>query len=70
MNIEHIAVWARDIEMLRAFYEKYFAASSSLKYTNETKGFSSYFLSAEWVHYRFVTRHVADQPHRLSSASL
>jgi lactoylglutathione lyase len=44
MNIEHIAIWAKDIEILRAFYEKYFGASSSHRYGNDKKGFASYFL--------------------------
>jgi hypothetical protein len=26
MNIDHVGVWARDMEALRAFYEKYFGA--------------------------------------------
>ena len=34
MNIEHIAVWAKDLERLRQFYETYFKESSNAKYTN------------------------------------
>ena len=45
MKVEHIAIWAKDIEKLRQFYEKYFDARSNEKYTNTEKGFSSYFLS-------------------------
>ena len=45
MKIEHIAIWAKDIERLRQFYEKYFDARSNKKYTNSEKDFSSYFLS-------------------------
>ncbi|MBM6994021.1 MAG: VOC family protein [Prevotella sp.] len=45
MKIEHIAVWADDIELLRTFYTKYFGLTSSEMYTNEKKGFHSYFLS-------------------------
>lgn len=47
MKIEHIAIWSRDIENLKSFYEKYFNATSNDKYINPTKGFSSYFLSFE-----------------------
>ena len=47
MKIEHIAVWAKDIEGLKVFYETYFGAQSNDKYTNPAKGFSSYFLSFE-----------------------
>ena len=45
MNIEHIALWAHDLEILKAFYETYFGASANQKYTNHSKGFSSYFLA-------------------------
>ncbi len=47
MNIDHVGLWARDMEALRAFYEKYFGAQANEKYTNTTKGFSSYFLTFE-----------------------
>ena len=45
MPIHHIAIWTRDLEALRTFYETYFAASCGPKYTNPQKGFESYFLS-------------------------
>ncbi|MEZ0539395.1 VOC family protein [Fibrella arboris] len=45
MHIEHLALWVRDLEAMRAFYERYFQATANQKYTNPTKGFSSYFLS-------------------------
>ena len=45
MKIGHVAIWSKDIESLKAFYEKYFNAQSNDKYMNPTKGFSSYFLS-------------------------
>ena len=45
MKIEHVAIWARDIEKLKNFYVRYFGASSNKKYTHEGKIFSSYFLS-------------------------
>lgn len=47
MRIEHLAIWASDLEGLRNFYMKYFGMKSNEKYTNEKKGFSSYFLSFE-----------------------
>ncbi len=47
MKIEHVAVWTRDLERLRAFYETYFNAQAGAKYTNPNKGFESYFLSFE-----------------------
>ena len=47
MHIEHLAIWTRNLEGLRAFYETYFGAKIGNKYTNPQKGFSSYFLSFE-----------------------
>jgi len=45
MRIEHIALWTRDIERLRAFYERYFRATAGARYENPRKQFQSYFLS-------------------------
>lgn len=45
MQIEHIAIWCKDIEVQKNFYIKYFNAASNTKYINNTKGFQSYFLS-------------------------
>ena len=45
MKIEHIAIWSEDIEVLKAFYEKYFKARANQRYENPAKGFSSYFLT-------------------------
>ena len=45
MKIEHIAIWVQDLEVMKAFYQQYFNVSSSKKYVNEAKNFSSYFLS-------------------------
>lgn len=45
MKLEHVALWARDIERMRAFYEKYFDGRSSPKYENQRKRFTSYFLT-------------------------
>jgi len=44
LRIEHIAVWAEDLETLRAFYENYFGAEASAKYRNGRTHFESYFL--------------------------
>ena len=44
MQIAHVAVWVKDLERIRAFYEKYFAVSSSELYQNKKTGFKSYFL--------------------------
>lgn len=45
MHIEHIAIWVKDLEKMRIFYEKYFNGKSNEKYRNEKKGFESYFIS-------------------------
>jgi lactoylglutathione lyase len=45
MILEHVAIWTDNLEVLRDYYMKYFNAASNEKYTNEQKGFESYFLS-------------------------
>lgn len=45
MRIDHIALYCRDLENMRQFFERYFDARSSQKYHNQKTGFSSYFLS-------------------------
>lgn len=47
MKIEHIAIWVRDLERMKSFYEKYFHANAGALYHNKAKDFSSYFLSFE-----------------------
>lgn len=47
MKLEHVAIWAEDIDKLRSFYETYFCAHSNKKYINPEKKYSSYFLSFE-----------------------
>ncbi len=47
MKIEHIAIWAENIELLREFYMKYFCMRSNDMYVNPRRQFSSYFLSFE-----------------------
>ena len=45
MKIEHLAIWVKDLEGMRSFYELYFGAKAGAKYHNPKKNFSSYFLS-------------------------
>jgi len=47
MTLEHVAIWTDNLELLKAYYLKYFQANSNHKYTNPIKGFESYFLSFE-----------------------
>ncbi|MBQ4913285.1 VOC family protein [Maribacter sp. MMG018] len=44
MKIEHIAIWVKDLELMRNFYEKYFNAIAGELYHNPQKEFTSYFL--------------------------
>lgn len=47
MKVEHIAIWVRDLEKMKAFYLHYFDLTANEKYHNQQKNFSSYFLSFE-----------------------
>ena len=45
IKIEHLAIWVRDLDAMRHFYETYFGASAGELYHNPKKHFTSYFLS-------------------------
>lgn len=45
MKIEHIAIYVKNLEASKLFYEKYFNAKSNEKYRNPKTQFESYFLS-------------------------
>lgn len=45
MRIEHLALWVKDLEGMKIFYEQYFGAHAGDKYHNPNKHFTSYFLS-------------------------
>ena len=46
MKVEHLALWTRDVERLRAFYERWFGVRASGRYESATTpGFASYFLT-------------------------
>ena len=47
MILEHVAIWSKDIEKLKAFYCRYFGAVSNELYHNASKSFKSYFLNFE-----------------------
>lgn len=47
MKIDHIAIWTKDLEGMKLFYEKYFQVRASEKYFNPNKNFESYFLRFE-----------------------
>jgi lactoylglutathione lyase len=44
IKIEHVAIWSKDIERLRIFYEKYFGAQANDMYFNPNKQLQTYFL--------------------------
>ena len=44
-KIEHVAMWVKDLEKMKTFYETYFSADAGEKYHNERAHFTSYFLS-------------------------
>ncbi len=45
MKIEHVALYANDLEKTRNFFLKYLGARSNEGYHNQKTGFRSYFLS-------------------------
>lgn len=45
MKLDHVAIWAADIESMRGFYTTYFDARSNPRYENARKRFTSYFLT-------------------------
>lgn len=47
MKIEHAAMYVKDLEAARAFFEKYLGAKAGEAYHNKRTGFRSYFLSFE-----------------------
>jgi lactoylglutathione lyase len=47
MILEHVAIWSKDIEKLKAYYCRHFGAVSNELYHNVSKNFKSYFLSFE-----------------------
>lgn len=45
MKIEHIAMYVKDLESAKHFFEKYMGAVSNNMYHNQKTGFQSYFLT-------------------------
>jgi lactoylglutathione lyase len=45
MHIDHIAIWTRNLETLKVFYERHFQATVGRKYVNSRRQFESYFLT-------------------------
>lgn len=47
MTIDHIALYAENLESEKNFFETYFEGKAGCKYHNEQTGFTSYFISFE-----------------------
>lgn len=47
MKMNHVAIWTKDLEGLKAFYVKYFNGKANDKYVNIEKHFESYFIKFE-----------------------
>ena len=45
LKIDHIALYTRDLEASRAFYERYFQATANDRYHNPKTSLQTYFLS-------------------------
>jgi lactoylglutathione lyase len=45
MYIDHLAIWAFDLERVKEFFLNYFDCTVNEKYVNSEKHFSSYFIS-------------------------
>ena len=45
MRIEHVAIWTRDLERLKSFYETYFEVVAGARYASTKRPFESHFLS-------------------------
>jgi lactoylglutathione lyase len=44
MQIEHLALWVQDLEVMKDFYLNYFDATTGERYTNTSNQFVSYFI--------------------------
>jgi lactoylglutathione lyase len=44
MQIEHLALWVRDLERMKDFYLKYFDTTAGEKYVNSARQFTAYFI--------------------------
>ena len=45
MRIDHAAMYVKDLEATRAFFETYFGAAANAKYCNPSTGLETYFLT-------------------------
>ncbi len=45
MKLDHMALYAEDLETMKAFYERYFGARANAQYHNPRTGLRTYFLT-------------------------
>jgi lactoylglutathione lyase len=69
MILEHVAIWTRQLELLREFYITHFNGVSNEKYINSSKGFESYFISFE-SGARLELMYRPDVPESLNASSI
>ena len=63
MQIDHIALYTRDLERLCEFYTKYFDGTAGKLYQNEETGTQACFVSfADGARLEIVTRPITDGP--------
>ena len=70
MKIEHLAIWTEDLDLLRRFYMKYFDAECGEMYVNNSKKFSSYFLTFGKGGTRIELMHTPDIENRPENGNL
>lgn len=70
MKIEHLAIWADDIERLKQFYTTYFTFTAGNGYFNPKRNFTSCFLEAEEGGARIELMHIPGMPAPASRGNL
>ncbi len=66
MKIEHLALYVKDLEQTKQFFETYFNAKAGEKYHNPKTSFLSYFLSFEsGARLEIMTRSNLDEQEKL-----
>ena len=62
MKIEHAALYVKDLEATKTFFETYFNATSNAKYHNQKTSFMSYFLAFDGgARLEIMTRNELDE---------
>lgn len=60
-KLEHFALYVKDLEGARDFFETYFQAQSNERYDNKQTGFSSYFMRfSDGARLELMTREVVE----------